>query len=61
MEWETDALDEVASSPKFVRKFAVGNVEDYARENGHEVVTVEVIKAQMADAGVAKFMKFLKR
>jgi uncharacterized protein (DUF169 family) len=61
MEWEVEALDQVASSPKFVRKFAVGNVEDYARDHDIDLVTLDVIKAQMSDAGVAKFMKFLKR
>jgi uncharacterized protein (DUF169 family) len=61
MEWDKEALEQVISSPKFVRKFAVGNVEDFALEKGYNRITVEIIKEQMENAGVAKFMKFLKR
>ena len=61
MEWDLDAIDQVATAPKFVRRFAVGNVEDFALEKGRERITIEVIREQMENAGVAKFMKFLKR
>ncbi len=52
MEWDVEAMDMVAKAPKFVRKFAVGNVEDFAAQNGHERVTLEVVKEQMDAAGM---------
>ena len=61
IEWDKEALEQFVSSPKFVRKFAVGNVEDFALEKGYQRITVEIIKEQMKNAGVAKFMKFLKK
>ena len=57
MPWEEEALAAVAKAPKFVRKMAVGNVEDFAEENNHELVTVAVVKAQADSVGMGKFMR----
>jgi uncharacterized protein (DUF169 family) len=67
--WDEDALAAIAKAPKFVRKMAVGNVEDYAEEQGEERVTLATVKAQAESAGMGKFMSdasggagsFLKR
>jgi uncharacterized protein (DUF169 family) len=52
MEWDDDAVAMVAKAPRFVRKFAVGNVEDFAEQNGYDRVTAAVVKEQMDAAGV---------
>lgn len=44
-------------APKFVRKMAVGNVEDYAEEHDIKHVTLETVTAQAESVGMAKFMK----
>jgi uncharacterized protein (DUF169 family)/ribosomal protein L22 len=56
MTWTDEALQAINKAPKFVRKMAVGNVEDYAEEQGLEEVTLEVVKAQADSAGMGKFM-----
>jgi len=69
MPWDDEALQAISKAPKFVRKMAVGNVEDYAEEHGIERVTVDAVKAQAEGAGMGKFMSstgksgsgFLKR
>jgi len=61
MDWDLDALEQVGDSPRFVRKFAVGNVEDFANEKGYERVTMAVVREQMENAGMAKMVKFLKK
>ncbi len=60
MAWDLDAIEQIAKAPRFVRGFAVGNVEDFAEDKGYERITVEVLKEQMADAGVSKYFKFMK-
>ena len=57
MEWDLEAIETIAKAPKFVRKFAVSNVEDFAEENNYPRVTVEVVKEQADSAGMGKFMK----
>jgi uncharacterized protein (DUF169 family) len=52
MEWDDDAVAMVVKAPKFVRRFAVGNVEDFAAENGYDRVTGAVVREQMEAAGV---------
>lgn len=52
MEWDDEAVAMVAKAPGFVRKFAVGNVEDYAQAEGHDRVTAAVVREQMEAAGV---------
>ena len=54
--WDTDALEAIAKAPRFVRKMAVGNVEDYAEEQGLDRVTLEVVRKQAESAGMGKFM-----
>lgn len=60
MDWETDAIEQIAKAPRFVRGFAVGNVEDFAEEKGYQRITLAVIKEQMENAGVSKYFKFMK-
>lgn len=57
MDWEEPALEQIAQAPKFVRKFAVGNVEDFAVENGYDLVTVAVVEEQMENAGMGRFKR----
>jgi len=57
MDWEDPALDLIAEAPRFVRRFAVGNVEDFAEERGCDCVTVEVVEQQMRVAGVSRFRR----
>ncbi len=57
MEWDMEALETLAKAPKFVRKFAVSNVEDYAEENNYQRITVEVVQEQADSVGMGKFMK----
>jgi uncharacterized protein (DUF169 family) len=57
MPWEDDALQAICKAPKFVRKMAVGNVEDFAEEQGAETITLEVVKAQAESVGMGKFMR----
>ena len=52
MEWDDAAVAMVAKAPRFVRRFAVGNLEDYAQQNGYDRVTEAVVREQMAAAGV---------
>ena len=61
MPWQEEALIAVSKAPKFVRKFACANVEDYADENGHKIVTVDVVQNQADSVGMGKFMKIFKR
>lgn len=61
MPWEESALDMLLQSPKFVRGFAVDNVEDFAREQNYKLITEGVVREQMESAGVSKFLKFFKR
>ncbi|ARN74595.1 hypothetical protein BST96_10960 [Oceanicoccus sagamiensis] len=57
MEWDIAAVETIAKAPKFVRKFAVSNVEDFAEEQNYQRITVEVVKEQAESAGMGKFMK----
>jgi uncharacterized protein (DUF169 family) len=60
MDWEDDALHMIAEAPKFVRRFAVGNVEEFADENGYPCVTVAVVEEQMENAGMGRFKRAAK-
>ena len=60
MPWQEDALEAVSKAPRFVRKMAVGNVEDYAEEHGHEVISLAVVEAQADSVGMGKFMREVK-
>ena len=55
--WDEDALAAIAKAPGFVRKMAVGNVEDFAAEQGVERVTQELVKQQADSVGMGKFMR----
>lgn len=57
MPWDKDALAAIAKAPKFVRKMAVNNVEDFAEEKGAARVTLELVKQQANSAGMGKFMQ----
>jgi len=57
MPWDDAALQAISKAPGFVRKMAVGNVEDYAEEQNLDRVTLEVVKAQADSVGMGKFMR----
>ncbi|WP_101757796.1 PCP reductase family protein [Oceanicoccus sp. KOV_DT_Chl] len=57
MDWDLEALETIAKAPKFVRKFAVSNVEDFAEDNNHTRISVEVVQAQADSAGMGKFLQ----
>lgn len=57
MDWQEEALETIAGAPKFVRKFAVSNVEDFAGEKGYDCVTVAVVEEQMDNAGMGGFKR----
>lgn len=57
MDWDEAALDLIAEAPKFVRKFAVSNVEDFAEEKGYDCVNVAVVEEQMENAGMGRFKR----
>jgi hypothetical protein len=56
MDWDDDALTFIARAPRFVRKFAVGRVEDFAEENNYDRVTLDVVNRQMDRAGTREYM-----
>ena len=60
MPWDDDALAAVAKAPKFVRKMAVANVEDFAEEKDFERVTLQVVQDQADSVGMGKFMRNIK-
>jgi len=55
--WDMDALEAIGKAPKFVRKMAVNNVEEYAEEQGEQRVTLALVQVQADSAGMAKFMQ----
>lgn len=57
MDWDEAALAMIAKAPWFVRKRAMRNVEDFARENDHGCITVEVVEKQMESAGLGRFKR----
>ncbi|MEZ5561742.1 MAG: DUF169 domain-containing protein [Gammaproteobacteria bacterium] len=61
MPWEEEAMATIAKAPKFVRKFAVGNVEDYAEEKSYPVVTAAVVREQADSVGMGKWLAMLKK
>lgn len=54
--WDDEALVAIMKAPKFIRKMAVNNVEDYAEEQGIDNVSLDTVKAQAEQAGMGKFM-----
>jgi hypothetical protein len=57
MDWDDDALALVAKAPRFVRRFAVGRVEDFAADHNYDRVTLEVVNEQMDQAGTREYME----
>jgi len=55
--WDEDALAAIARAPGFVRRMAVGNVEDYAGEQGADRVTLELVRQQAESVGMGRFMR----
>ena len=55
--WDEDALTAIAKAPGFVRKVAVGNVEDYAGEQGLERVSLDTVRQQAESVGMGKFLQ----
>lgn len=61
MPWDEEALATIARAPKFVRKFAVSNVEDFAEEKSYPLVTAAVVKEQAESVGMGKWLAMLKK
>ncbi|MEH6568268.1 MAG: hypothetical protein V7709_04275 [Halioglobus sp.] len=59
MPWDKEALTAIMKAPKFVRKVAVGNVEDYAQEHDIDKITLKTVKAQAEQVGMGRFMSDL--
>lgn len=57
MDWDEAALAMIGKAPWFVRKRALRNVEEFARENDHACITVEVVERQMESAGLGRFKR----
>ena len=55
--WDEDALVAIAKAPGFVRKMAVGNVEDFAAEQGEQRISLSLVKQQADSVGMGKFMR----
>ena len=53
----SSSLQAIARAPSFVRKMAVGNVEDFAEEQQEAQVTLAVVKAQADSVGMGRFMR----
>lgn len=56
MPWDEDALKEVRRAPRFVRSMAVNNVEEFAREQGQQSVSLATVTAQAQSVGMSKFL-----
>ncbi len=61
MPWDEEAMATIARAPKFVRKFAVGNVEDFAEEKSYPLITAAVVKEQADSVGMGKWLAMLKK
>jgi uncharacterized protein (DUF169 family) len=61
MDWEDDALTMIGESPRFVRKFAVGNVEDFAQEKSYTRITTGVVTEQMESAGATRYLRMFRK
>lgn len=53
MPWDDEPLELFAAAPEPIREFAGPTLEDYAREHGHERITIEVMAAQMESIGMS--------
>ena len=52
MTWTEDAEQMLRKAPRGIVEMAISNVEDFADEHGHDVITRDVIVAQMEDVGM---------
>jgi hypothetical protein len=52
MAWDGEAEKLIRKAPKGIVEMAVHNVEEFAEQHGHELITREVIVAQMRDVGM---------
>ena len=53
MEWAPDAMQTLMSIPPGVRKMVTENTEDWVREQGEEVVTMELFNALAEEQGMS--------
>lgn len=51
--WDDEAQELLEQAPAEIREFAAPTLEEYAREHGHERITLEVMDAQMATVGMS--------
>lgn len=52
MSWDSEAEELIRKAPKGIVEMAVHNVEEFAEQHGHTLITREVIVAQMNDVGM---------
>ncbi len=52
MAWDAEPLDLLARAPDAIREFAAPTLEDWAREHGHDRITMDVMAAQMESIGM---------
>lgn len=50
--WAQECVRLLAAAPDAIREFAVPTMEEYAVDNGHDRITMEVMAAQMASIGM---------
>ena len=52
MQWDDEARAVLAKAPAMIRDFAAPTLEEYAREQGYELITLEVMSEQMDSVGM---------
>ena len=52
MPWAADCIELLDAAPDAIREFAVPTMEEYAIDNGHDHITMDVMAAQMASIGM---------
>lgn len=53
MPWDDEPMQLFQAAPEAIREFAAPTLEDYAREHGHERVTIELMAEQMESIGMS--------
>ncbi len=53
MPWDAEPLELLAAAPEAIREFAAPTLEDWAREHGHDRITIDVMAAQMESIGMS--------
>lgn len=53
MPWDDEPMALFAAAPEAIREFAAPTLEDYAREHGHDRITMAVMAEQMESIGMS--------